>query len=74
MLKGGENDYFRINSGVRQVCIMSPWLQCIYGYSDEGGENGDGEEGSGISGGGKIVEIVWSEDLKRIPREGRKRF
>ena len=28
-------------------------LQCIYGCSDEGGENGDVEEGSEISGGGK---------------------
>ena len=33
-------------------------LQCIYGCS-EGGENGDGEEGSEISGGGKRVEIAW---------------
>ena len=33
-------------------------LQCIYGSSDEGGENGDEEEGSEISGGGKKVEIA----------------
>ena len=33
--------------------------QCIYERSDEGGENGDGEEGSEISGGGKRVEIAW---------------
>ena len=23
-VKGGDSDYFRINSGVRQGCIMSP--------------------------------------------------
>ena len=34
-------------------------LQCIYGRSDEGGENGDGEEGSEILEGGKRVEIAW---------------
>ena len=31
-------------------------LQCIYGRSDEGSENGDGEEGSEISGGEKRVK------------------
>ena len=25
-VKGGESDRFRINSGVRQGCIMFPWL------------------------------------------------
>ena len=35
-------------------------LQCIYGYSDEKGENGDVKEGSEISGGWKRVEITWS--------------
>ena len=34
-------------------------LQCIYGDSDEGGENGNGEEGNEISGGRKRVEIAW---------------
>ena len=34
-------------------------LECIYGRSDEGGEDGDGEEGSEISIGGKRVEITW---------------
>ena len=29
-VKGGENEYFRINSGVRQGCIMSPWLFNVY--------------------------------------------
>ena len=60
--KEGEGECFRIDRGVRQGYIMSfpPPLafQCIYGPSDEGGENGDGEEGSEISGRGKRVEIA----------------
>ena len=34
-------------------------LQCIYERRDEGGENGDGEEGSEISGVRKGVETAW---------------
>ena len=34
-------------------------LECIYGCNYEGVENGDGEEGSEISIGGKRVEIAW---------------
>ena len=34
-------------------------LQCIYGHSDERGKNVDREEGSEISGGGKILGIAW---------------
>ena len=29
-VKGGENERFRINSGLRQGYIMSPWLFNIY--------------------------------------------
>ena len=29
-VKGGESECFRINSGVRQGCIMSPWFFNIY--------------------------------------------
>ena len=36
---------------------MSPWL--FNGRSNEGVENGDGEEASEISRGGKRVEIGW---------------
>ena len=28
--KGGESEYFRIDSGVRQVCIMFPWVLNVY--------------------------------------------
>ena len=34
-------------------------IQYIYGRSDEGGENGDGEEGSETSRGKKRVGIAW---------------
>ena len=46
IVKGGESECFRINSGVRQ---------CIYGRRDERGEDGDGEERSEVLGGGKIA-------------------
>ena len=29
-VKGGESDYFRIDSGVRQGCIISPWIFNVY--------------------------------------------
>ena len=29
-VKGGENELFRINSGVRQGCIRSLWLFNVY--------------------------------------------
>ena len=29
-LKGGDSECFRIDRGVRQVCIMSPWLFNVY--------------------------------------------
>ena len=34
-------------------------VQCIYGWSDEGGEYGDGKEGSELSDGWERVEIAW---------------
>ena len=40
-------------------------VQCIYGWSDEGGENGDGKEGrelledGGVSKGWERAEITW---------------
>ena len=40
---------------------MSTWLFNIYVYvwSDEGGEDGDGKEGSEIPEGWERVEITW---------------
>ena len=29
-VKGGEGEQFRIDSGVRQGCIVSPWLFNVY--------------------------------------------
>ena len=29
-IKGGESEQFRIDSSVRQGCIMSPWLFNVY--------------------------------------------
>ena len=29
-VKGDENERFRIGSGVREGCIMSPWLFNVY--------------------------------------------
>ena len=31
-VKGGERELFRIDSGVRLGCIMSPWLFNVYYY------------------------------------------
>ena len=58
--KGGESECFRIDRGMRQVCIMSSLLFNV--YMDTGMNEvkmGMGEEGSEISGGGKRVEIAW---------------
>ena len=42
----GESERFRINSGVRQGCIMSPWLFNVYMSTViKRGKNGDGVEG-----------------------------
>ena len=58
-VKGSESEQFRVDSGVRHGCIMSPRLfnVYIYGWSDEGGEDGDGMEGSELHGGWERVEI-----------------
>ena len=59
-VKGCKSECFRINSGVRQVCIMSPWLFNVYmdavmkEFKMEMGRREDE-----ISRGGKRVEIAW---------------
>ena len=59
-VKGSESKQFRIDrwgeTGVYHVPLA---IQCIYGWSDEGGEDGNGKEGSEIPGGWERVEIAW---------------
>ena len=51
-VKGSENEWFRIDSDIKTRVFNLPLaLQCMYGCID-GGESGDGKEGSKISGGG----------------------
>ena len=57
-VKRGESEGFRINSGVRQGYIC-PLGSPMY-IGTQGGENGDGEEGSEISGGGKSGDCLAS--------------
>ena len=54
-VKGGESECFRINSSVRQECIMSPWLFNVYMDT----VMNEVKMGIGISGGGKRMEIAW---------------
>ena len=58
-VKGGESECFRITSGVRHGCIMSPQvaLQYIYECSNEGGENGDGQESGDCL--ASCMKITW---------------
>ena len=41
------------------MCHVPLGIQCLYGCSDERSENGNREDGSEVSGGREIVEIVW---------------
>ena len=43
---GGESEWIKIDCGLRQGYIMSLSFQCIYGRSDEVGEDEDGKERS----------------------------
>ena len=51
-VKGGENEWFMIQRGVRKGYNMLPWIFKVFMECDEGGQNGNGEEGSKIPGGG----------------------
>ena len=44
-VKTGESEQLRIDSGVRQGCIMSPWLFSVCINAVMKGEDGDGKEG-----------------------------
>ena len=50
-VKGGESEQFKIDSRVRRVYHVSLPVQCIYGWSDKGGEDRDGKDGSELPGG-----------------------
>ena len=39
-------------------------VQCIYRWSDEGGEDGDGKKRSEFHGGGERVEIAWASCMQ----------
>ena len=59
-VKGCESECFRIDSGVRQVCIVSPWLFNVYiSTVMKEVKMGMRRRGSEISGGVKRVEIAW---------------
>ena len=61
IIKGGENELFRIDSVVKQACIMSPWLFNV--YMDEVMKEVKMEmekEGNGLARGWERVEIAWS--------------
>ena len=57
-VKGGESEGFRIESGVRQGCIMSPQLFNVY-MDGVMKEDGDGKDGIELQGGWERVEIAW---------------
>ena len=54
----GVREQFKIESGVRRVYHVPLAVHCIYDCSDEGGEDGDGKEGSEIPGGWERVELA----------------
>ena len=53
-VKWGESECFRIDSGVKQKCIMSPWLINVYMDAVMT------EVKMGMGRGEKEVEIVWA--------------
>ena len=56
-VKEGESALFRIGSGMRQGCVISPWI--FNGRIDERGETRYGKEGNEISIGRERVQITW---------------
>ena len=58
-VKEVESERFRVDIGVTGLHHIPFAFQCIYGCSDERGENVDGKERNEIFGGGEIMEIAW---------------
>ena len=61
IVKGSERKYFKTESGVRQGCIMSPWLFNVYtdAMIKKNG-NEDEEGGSEVSGGRESGDGLFS--------------
>ena len=58
-IKGGESNWFRMDSMVRLVYHVPLVLQCVYERSDEGLGNWDGKEGSEIPQSGDFLASVY---------------
>ena len=59
-VKGGESEWFRIDSGVRQGCIMSPWLFNVYiDAVTKELEDGDRKEGREW----RLPGLLYADDL-----------
>ena len=56
-MAGVESERFKIDSGVIQGSINSPWLFNV--YMDEGGEDGDGKEGREW----RLPGLLYADDL-----------
>ena len=55
----GKSEQFRIDGGVRQECIMSPWLFNVYTYGVMKEVKMGWEGGGELHGGWERVEIAW---------------
>ena len=59
-VKAVEAERFRIDSGGEKGLYLFPLpFQCIYGWNDEGDEDGDRKEGNETPGGGERLVITW---------------
>ena len=65
-MKGGESEWFRTYRGVRQGCIMSPWLLNKYLDRKYGREDRDKKKGSEIPEGGRecrLPGLLYADDF-----------
>ena len=61
-VKGGESDRFKIDSGVRKECIMSPWLwyNCgIHTYMGLGDSGFNCWRGQGVKGSALVLFLFY---------------